>query len=159
MRVGQWLGLPYRQICGQLSSHPPSTAQGPRTGRRLFGSLWSVHRRFERHVDLDPQQVFDPGHRVLLGERVPSNFQQSMSWPSTATGESARKRMDTRAAHTRGNGRRPFEAAMCAAVDENLSKVGVYQSVLAPGPRSKRGTRSTNSVNPPRAGGRYEVKV
>jgi hypothetical protein len=88
-----------------------------------------VHRRFERHVDLGPQQVFDPGHLVLLAERVPSNFQQSMSWPSTATGESARKRMDTRAAHTRGNGRRPREAAMGAALDEDLRKGAVYQSV------------------------------
>jgi hypothetical protein len=38
--------------------------------------------------------------------------------------------MDTRAAHTKGNGRRPREAAMRAAVNEGLGK-GVYQSVSA----------------------------
>lgn len=67
-------GLLYMQIWAQVGSQP-FTAQGPRTGFEVeLGSSSAVQRRFERHVDFGPQQALEPGHRVLLGERVPSNL-------------------------------------------------------------------------------------
>jgi len=61
----------YLQIWAHPSSHPPFTAQGPRT-QRFGASPGLAQRRLDKQVAFGPQQALELGHFVLLGVTAPS---------------------------------------------------------------------------------------